>query len=281
MSLTQINIQSSKDFIQSDVEFNCECVIDETSVVGLYNIYWIEAGSAVIYIDFNKYKIESDSLFFIRPGQIFSVASENKLLGIRMAFDENFYCNETLGKEIGCRGLLFNDLISKPYIIIDEQNKTMIEELFANIDKCFSESELVRNELLSAYLKILLIRCTELKKEIYSDQNSEREETPEFLRKFNLLVEDKYSDWHSLAMYAEHFGISSKSLTKKLNKYHKKPSQIIYDRIITEAKRLLFFSDLSVKEIAYKLNFDDPSHFSKFFKINSGQNPSEFIKQKN
>jgi len=129
-------------------------------------------------------------------------------------------------------------------------------------------------------LKILLIRCTEMKKAIYAGGNIEPEEMPEFLRKFNLLVEDKYSQWHSLALYAEHFGISPKSLTKKLNKFHKKPSQIIYDRIIIEAKRLLYFSDLSIKEIAYKLNFDDPSHFSKFFKTNSGQNPSEFLKQK-
>ena len=50
------------------------------------------------------------------------------------------------------------------------------------------------------------------------------------------------------------------------------------ERVITEAKRLFYYTDKSVKEIADDLGFDDVSHFSKFFKKQTSLNPTELKK---
>jgi AraC-like DNA-binding protein len=55
--------------------------------------------------------------------------------------------------------------------------------------------------------------------------------------------------------------------------------EIIFDRIILEAKRLLYHSSKSIKEIATYLNYDDPSYFSRFFKTHVQSSPEEFRKQ--
>ncbi len=52
--------------------------------------------------------------------------------------------------------------------------------------------------------------------------------------------------------------------------------KIINDRIILEAKRQLCYTDLNIKEIAFRLGFDDPSYFVKLFKRQTGILPAEF-----
>ena len=78
--------------------------------------------------------------------------------------------------------------------------------------------------------------------------------------------------------YAEALGITNKALNEivKSNSGYN-ASDLIYRQIMLEAKRLLL-TGLSTKEVAYDLNFDDPSHFSKFFKSRIGVNPSDFSK---
>jgi AraC-like DNA-binding protein len=58
----------------------------------------------------------------------------------------------------------------------------------------------------------------------------------------------------------------------------KTAGEVIRDRKLLEAKRMLVNLDLNVSEIAYQLNFSDSSHFSKFFKKHTGRSPEEFRK---
>ena len=76
--------------------------------------------------------------------------------------------------------------------------------------------------------------------------------------------------------YAEALHMSEKSLNDLVKKHTgQSTSKIIYKPLIMEAKRLLN-TGISIKETAYSLNFDDPAHFSKFFKTKTGISPSEF-----
>jgi AraC-like DNA-binding protein len=58
----------------------------------------------------------------------------------------------------------------------------------------------------------------------------------------------------------------------------KTAGDIIRDRIAVEAKRLLTNAEMDVKEIAYDLNFEDPSYFTRFFRKNVGTTPEQFRK---
>ncbi|MEP1094837.1 MAG: AraC family transcriptional regulator [Cyclobacteriaceae bacterium] len=281
MSLTeiQLNTLDSGQFSQSTIEFDCECVVDREDVITDYNIFWIEKGAASITIDFVNHEIKGNSFFFLNPGQIFSVASENKLTGVRIAFGENFYCPKTNDGEIGCNGLLFNNLLSSPTMEVDASDTKKFSNILQSIATSLDQDITAKQELVESYLKILLIECTEYKKKEIVPVDALTDDSHEIIRRFNSLVEEHYSEWHQIAPYAEQFGISPTSLTKKFSKLGVSPSKVIYDRLIIQAKRLLYFTDKQVKEIAYDLGFEEPAHFSSFFKNKTGKYPADFRKK--
>ncbi|WP_282051271.1 helix-turn-helix domain-containing protein [Maribacter aquivivus] len=101
----------------------------------------------------------------------------------------------------------------------------------------------------------------------------------DLLRGFNLLVEEYYKSEHSVSFYADKLFKSPKTLSNTFSKFNTTPLQIIHERIILEAKRLLIYTDKTAKEIAYEIGFDDASHLSRLFKNQTQQSPSDFKKQ--
>lgn len=83
-----------------------------------------------------------------------------------------------------------------------------------------------------------------------------------------------------MADYAELLFVTPKNLSKKIGLISKStPNDIIKDRIILESKRLLAHTKMTVKEIAYSLNYEDDAYFVRFFTKNTGISPLSFRKQ--
>lgn len=83
-----------------------------------------------------------------------------------------------------------------------------------------------------------------------------------------------------MADYADLLGVAPKTLSNKFNRLDlMQPNDLIKDRIMLEAKRLLSYSSLSVKEIAYQLGYDDPAYFNRLFTKKTGDTPSNFKKK--
>jgi AraC-like DNA-binding protein len=97
------------------------------------------------------------------------------------------------------------------------------------------------------------------------------------MRKFNLLVEAHFRSQHAVSYYAERLNKSPKTLSNLFALYsNTSPSQIIQERILIEAKRLLSYTDKSAKEIAYEVGFEDAAYFSAYFKKHTDRAPLEF-----
>ena len=93
-------------------------------------------------------------------------------------------------------------------------------------------------------------------------------------------MEQNFRQMKSVAEYAEILNITSGHLNDTVQKeIGKTTSEIIHERIILEAKRLLYHSPKSVKEIAYELLYDDPSYFARFFKTHTQLTPEQFRKR--
>ena len=101
----------------------------------------------------------------------------------------------------------------------------------------------------------------------------------DLLREFNFLVETHFKKEHSVSFYANKLFKSPKTLSNTFAKLNTSPLQIIHERIILEAKRLLIYTDKTAKEIAYEIGFDDASHLSRLFKKHTTFSPSNFKKQ--
>jgi AraC family transcriptional activator of pobA len=95
------------------------------------------------------------------------------------------------------------------------------------------------------------------------------------IRKFHLLVELHFKRERQVSFYANLLHKSPKTISNYFVLYSKKtPLQVIHERVISEAKRLLYYTDKSIKEIADDLGFEDVANFSKFFKNVTTKSPS-------
>ena len=131
-------------------------------------------------------------------------------------------------------------------------------------------------EMLQSMLKRFIILCTR----IYKAQNNYAElETgkADVIREYNFLVEQHFKSKHHVADYAAMMNKSPKTLSNLFSKLGSKtPLRYIQDRKLLEARRLLRHSDMSIKEIAFEIGFEDVQTFSRFFKNMELQSPSEY-----
>lgn len=132
-------------------------------------------------------------------------------------------------------------------------------------------------ETAGAYLKLFLIECNGLCS-LFPDTNLQNIEVSKTLvRNFKDLVERKYSISHLVKDYAESLNVTPNYLNEVIKTSINIPAkEYIQSRLILEAKRLAVFTEKSAKEIGFELGFEDPSHFSKFFKNNTGQSIQAF-----
>lgn len=107
--------------------------------------------------------------------------------------------------------------------------------------------------------------------------NRARARAVELVARFRQLLECDYQSNKPLARYARALGISASRLRAVcMDVTHRSPLQLIQDRLLLEAKRVLLYSNMSVAEAAYHLGFEDPAYFSRFFTKNCGSPPREF-----
>lgn len=135
--------------------------------------------------------------------------------------------------------------------------------------------------MIRTYLKQVIIRSTREWKNQNLANDTLQIPHPEhdFFRNFSRLVEIHFREKHSVAEYAELLHIAPKTLSTKFNKLNLlNPNEAIKNRIVLEAKRLLLYSELSIKEIAYQLGYDDPAYFNRIFSQKAEMSPAAFRK---
>jgi len=236
-----------------------------------------------ITVDFKQYVTQASSLFFVNSNQYLSVHAIGAKDGYMIYYNRDFYCVQIHDAEVACDGLLFNNLSNMPMTTLKAEDTGIVDNIFKLINEELSVAQLQQEEMLRVYLKQLIIFSTRLWRiQQLGDQNNSTDQDTGFFRQFSLLVENHYRDKHTVADYAQIMGMAPKTLTNKLRKMNlSQPNEIIKDRIILEAKRLLIHTSMSAKEIAYQLGYDDPAYFNRLFALKAGDNTSEFRKKYN
>ena len=232
-----------------------------------------------IKVDFNVYSTDGPTLFFISPNQVLNIDKLGDDAGRLVFYNRDFYCIQIHDEEVACDGLLFNNINNVPMTIIPEQDATFIDYLFSRIEDEFELKDGSLEEMIRTYLKQLLIKSTRLWKvqHLNGVMAARPNNDLEFFRRFTQLVEANYKEKHNVADYADLLMIAPKTLTHRFKRLNlPQPNEIIKNRIILEAKRLLVHTDRTAKEIAYGLGYDDPAYFSRLFVIKTAETPSGF-----
>jgi AraC family transcriptional activator of pobA len=138
---------------------------------------------------------------------------------------------------------------------------------------------LAQYEILVSYLKIFLITTSRLKAEQQPEALAVMSDLKEpfILQTLKDAIEKDFKKKHSASDYAETLNISAKALAKITRNYFNKTlTELISERIIIEAKRELYLTKKTIKEIAYELGYEDEHYFSRFFKTNAEISPQVY-----
>ena len=269
--------QLDKDLSVRKSKLETACVVNEEIDQNLFHIIWIKDGKGSYNIDFQKLEVEGNTLFFLNPGQIFHIDSEQVSEAYQIGFSQDFHCVEKHNSDIACNGILFNTPGELPAVQIPLEKVEIFEGLFQNIFREFEKNDAGKEDMLKIYLRMILVEATRIKAKQEKVRSSELSTEQRLVSQFNTLVERNYKRYHKVSDYARMIGITPKSIAKQFKKLNKStPGEIIRDRIILEAKRLLKYTDKSTKEISFELGFEDPAYFSRMFKKNTLTSPVEF-----
>ena len=234
-----------------------------------HSFFLLENGTVTLEIDFKKYKIKSPSVIYMHPNQVHRIlAFENvtvSSLGIN---------NENLNPEY--LKLLEEITPAKPLLL----NKETFSLLSGAASLCIKFSERKHDRLYHSLLKDSCNALVALVVSLYLEQSRSTDKPTRFeivTKAFREILEHNYTAVKRPAAYAQKLNISTPYLNECVRNttgysvtYH------IQQRVILEAKRLLYHSDKSVKEIAFELGYDNYPYFSRLFTNISGMTPLTF-----
>jgi AraC family transcriptional activator of pobA len=233
--------------------------------------------SQEVIIDGVNYNFPSCSLVPLVSNQMFKFERPGEITAWQ--YNRDFYCLVDSHNEISCIGFLFFGYSGNLFLQLDEIHQRKLQSLQQLFIEEFNTRDAIQADMLQMLLKQLVIITTRLAKEQYINHKIYEDEKFDLIRQYNVLVNNHYKKEHQVQFYAGLLNKSPKTLTNLFAQYHyRSPSSIIHDRIISEAKRLLYYTETSAKEIAYDLGFDDAAHFSRFFKNATKQSTSDFRK---
>lgn len=238
-----------------------------------YFFAFIKQGSSKHWIDMIPYTLKPDTFYFSVPHQVHLKEEPQPIAGAIIGFTEEFL---SLDENNSLRKL---PVIQNPHngheLSLTKQDVVFLDDLINKIYDEYHTRSNWQGGMLIAYMQVLMIFISRL----YTKQISNMQQLPAkaMLKKYIEKIEERYIDQHDVAAYADMLNISAGHLSEVVKEQSGKPAIAhIHERLILEAKRMLFFKDQSIKEIAFELGFEDASYFNRFFKRITTYTPLEY-----
>ena len=241
-----------------------------------YLIVFFTAGKGSHEIDFNTYPIKPGSVFVMNPGQMHNWKFSDDIDGYVFFHSRQFY-DEGFTKESIQDYPFFSSLHNPPLVQLKKSSLPNMKLLFEEIVSEYKSGEFLRFEKLHALMTLVYIELTRQYELVKVPEN---ENYLARVRMLEELIDMNFKTKKYPYEYAALMNISEKHLNRMSKScLNKTTSDLIAERIILEAKRILIHSKLSVSEVAFELGYEDNSYFSRFFKKQTGETPVEFMKQ--
>lgn len=243
-----------------------------------YTVILVRNATGAHFIDFAEFKMNSRTAFFVSPGQVHQIVIENSdPEGDILMFNDEFLSQNYISEQFITNLGLFSCGTGTPPIDLPLDVVEKLSSLSLEIKEAFAGNSPFKFDSIAALLKLFLIECNKLAIHPIDENPQTIQSGRPIVSAFKDLLNKHYADWHKVSEYATAMNISPDYLNNVIkNSLGKTSKEMIFNRIILEAKRFGLHTELTNKEIAYQLGFDDPSHFSKFFKNETGESFSDF-----
>ncbi|HWJ29109.1 MAG TPA: AraC family transcriptional regulator [Flavisolibacter sp.] len=248
---------------------------DEPHTIHFYEILLIDEGNGSLTQDEEVIAIQPQTMIFTAPGHIRKWSIEQSLKGYALFFDGDFMHSFFSDPLFLYRFLFFHHYGNKHILELSAEESNSVHQKMEQVEKEIHSLKADSHHLLRAFLYEVLILLHRLYVNSYSLENKTTED-PAFYS-FRILLEQNYTKYIRVYEYAGLMNVSTNYLNDLARKNTGMTAgELIRQRILLEAKRLLKYSQTPISEIAEKLNFSDPSNFSRFFYQHVAQTPAQY-----
>ncbi|MBL7816829.1 MAG: helix-turn-helix domain-containing protein [Saprospiraceae bacterium] len=238
-----------------------------------YELFLVREGIAQHKVDYQEYTLSADTFFFISQGQLHFWAKTNRetIKGYRLMFTEDFFHMHQTDNRFLLELIHFDNIYQNPFMPLDAEANALIFTYFDLLFKEYDRSD--RSE--KALQSLLFLLLSEVQR---CGQPQETNKKHVFVfKQFVTCLEQYYAQKWTASDYANALNVSPRHLNRIVQSMtHQSLTEVIQHRIVLEAKRLLTFTNLNVKQISDTLGFEDSAYFARYFRKETGIAPTEF-----
>ena len=238
-----------------------------------YLLVFIRHGNSRHWVDMTPYVIKDNTFYFFVPNQLIVKEEPKPLWGTNIAFTNEFLAlqeNASLSKL---------PLIQNPQngheLRLTDADVAFVEDMLDKIYAEYSRPGEWQQRMLTAYLTVLLTYLSRLYTEQFDSNQFSTDKL--LLINYHAKINEHFRDLHQVSEYASLLNVSAGYLSEVIKAQSGKSAIThIHERLVLEARRLLFHTQHSLKEIAFDLGFSDASYFTRFFKRETDVTPAEY-----
>ena len=235
--------------------------------VTFYQLLWLQLGKAVHRVDFQEIEMLAGDILVIVPGQVCEFDTQSDYQGRMIIFTKDFFSVSDFDTHFLHTSQILsisiqNDKLAVCPILISNMIEVLEEEMQTEPDQ-------YQATISQSILRVILLEMERSSNKLYPKNKVAND--------FFIAVEDHFKDHKNIEFYTDLLVIGEKTLLKEIKDLTSEtPKTYINKRLILEAKRLLVYSSLSIKEIGYSLGFEEPANFNNFFKKHVLFTPVQF-----
>ncbi len=228
-------------------------------------------------VDFTTYDIKPGSLFCMQPGQMHHWEFSSPPEGYLFFHSREFY--EFPEPGIPLHDFPMYTFQQSPSLLIIEHDDDLqkITDFFKSIYEEYGETLPYKRHRLRNLIEQVYMELARIVFRNYPMETAGKKQPLSRLQQLEKLIEEHHTQHKTASDYADMLHISAKHLNKLVqNALGKTTTDLIHDRLLLEAKRLLVRKEIPVQEIAMELGFEDTAYFSRLFRKKTGLSPREF-----
>lgn len=250
--------------------------LDKPARIDAYMMILCTKGNIIIESNHKQYALSPGSVFFSGPHSILNAFIEDETQAYVIVMESAAFL-EIIGSSLFAVKA-FDLLYTSPMIALGEKHLSIVLQSISVLEQAIlAPSTRFKDNIIQSLVTAFLYIFADIAEECaaLSDEHQRDSSTDIFFR-FAKLLSEEYTAHRDVSYYADRMCLSTRYLTTVVRKVTGAPiSQWISRMVINDAKYMLKYTELSVKEVAYKLNFANNSFFCKYFKKHTGQTPME------
>ena len=237
-------------------------------------------GETSVSFNLHEFRLKKDSMFIFTPKNILQVNSQQYFKADVIAISPDFM--RRINIDIKNMMPLFLKFVENPALTLTPEESRSMRGMIAQIERETRGPETHFSfDIVSGLIAATIYKVGDIMyhylAEHPEEQNNSHNRAEEYFKQFTHLLGEHFREERSVGFYARQLCITPKYLTTLIKRISgKSVSEWIDSYVILEAKTLLKYSNMSVQEIAYYLNFPNQSFFGSYFKRNAGMSPSQY-----